>query len=460
MAEAVRGTDEWRALDQAHHLHPFSDAKELAQDGVRIVTRAEGCYFWDSEGNRILDGMAGLWCVNVGYGRRELADAAHQQMMTLPYYNTFFKTATPGSVELAARLTGLAPEGLNHVFYASSGSEATDSIVRIVRHYWNLAGKSKKKNIISREYGYHGSTMAAVSLCGMDFMHAQADLPLPGFHHVQAPYAYRDGGGLDEAAFAKAAAQHLEDKILELGPETVAAFVGEPIQGAGGVIIPPKGYWQEIQRICRKYDVLLVADEVICGFGRTGYWFGSDAFDIEPDLMAVAKGITSGYVPLSAVLVGDRVASLIIEAGGQFAHGFTYSGHPVACAVALANIDLIEGEGLIEKVRKETGPYLAEALPRLLDHPLVGEVRSLGLIGAIEIVRDKEQRLRFDQEGRVGTRCRDLALEHGFVMRAVRDTMVMAPPLIVEPSQIDDLIDGMRRCLDVLLEEYSSEMTA
>ena len=441
-------TAEWRAIDTRHHLHPFTDYQLLAQEGSRIITRADGPYVWDSEGRRILDGMAGLWCVNVGYGRKALAEAAYRQMLELPYYNTFFKTATPPSVELSEILVGLTPEGLNRVFYGSSGSDANDSIVRMVRHFWNLQGKPGKKTIISREYAYHGSTMASASLGGMAAMHAQADLPLPGFVHIMPPYWYGLGGDLSPAEFGRKAAAALEQRILDLGPDNVAAFIGEPIQGAGGVLIPPETYWPEIQRICRQYDILLIADEVICGFGRTGHWFGSDHFEIKPDFMTLAKGITSGYLPLSAVMVGDRVAETLIEKGGEFTHGYTYSGHPVACAVAIENIRILKEEGLIERVQTETGPYLAERLQGLADHPLVGEVRSVGFVGAIELVKDKEKRAFFDPIGEVGTICRDHCFEIGIVMRAVRDTMVFSPPLIWERAQIDEFFDLAREALD------------
>ena len=443
-------TARWRRSDLAHHLHPFTDTKALAEaGGSRIITGAEGVRLIDSEGQRLLDGMAGLWCVNVGYGRKELAQAAYDQMLELPYYNTFFKTATPPSVELAERLSTLTPAGLAHAFFGSSGSEANDTMVRMVRHFWNLEGRPTKKTFISREYAYHGSTMAAASLGGMSAMHAQADLPLPGFVHVMPPYWYDYGGDLSPEAFAKKAAQAVEDKILELGPDNVAAFIGEPIQGAGGVIIPPEGYWPEVQRICRKYDVLLVIDEVICGFGRTGYWFASEYFGLEPDLMTLAKGITSGYQPLSALMVGDRVATTLIDKGGEFFHGFTYSGHPVCCAVALANIDILEREHLIERTREETGPHLKQCLATLADHPLVGEVRSLGLLAGIELVKDKATRARFDDVGKVGLICRDHCFENGAVLRAVRDTMVMSPPLTVTRADIEEMVDVLRRALDL-----------
>jgi putrescine---pyruvate transaminase len=455
LATTVRNsTAEWQALDRAHHLHPFTDTALLNREGVRVITKAEGVYLWDSEGRRLIDGMAGLWCVNLGYGRKELAEAAYRQMLELPYYNTFFKTATPPSVELSKVLVDLAPEGLNHVFYASSGSEANDTIVRMVRHFWNLMGKTDKKTIISRIYGYHGSTMASASLGGMTAMHAQADLPLPGFVHIIPPYWYGLSEDMTPDEFGLFAARKLEEKILELGADKVGAFIAEPIQGAGGVLIPPKTYFPEIQRICRKYDVLLIADEVICGFGRTGRWFASEHFDIRPDFMTLAKGITSGYLPLSAVMVGDRVAAALSQ-GGEFAHGFTYSGHPVPCAVALENIRILKEEGIIERVAVETGPYLQKRLKELESHPLVGEVRGLGFIAAIELVKDKKRREFFDPIGEVGLICRDHCFANGVVLRATRDTMLVSPPLVMSRGQIDELVEGARRCLDLTARDVT-----
>jgi len=448
-------TAQWRASDIRHHLHPFTDTGALAEaGGSRIITKAQGAWLEDSEGNRILDGMAGLWCVNVGYGRKELAEAAYRQMLELPYYNTFFNTATPPPIELSEKLAELAPGDLNHAFFASSGSEANDTVVRLVRHYWNLMGRPGKKTFISREHAYHGSTMASASLGGMDAMHGQADLPLPGFAHVMPPYWYDYGDDLSAADFGLAAAKAVEDKILELGAENVAAFIGEPIQGAGGVIVPPETYWPEIQRICRQHEVLLIADEVICGFGRTGHWFGSELFGIEADIMPIAKGLTSGYLPLSAVMVSDRLAKDLIEKGGEFYHGFTYSGHPVACAVALENIRIIEQEGLVERVRDDTGPYLQTTLrDALADHPLVGEVRGVGLIGAIELVEDRASRKHFEPLGRVGGICRDHCFANELIMRAVRDAMVFSPPLTLSHEEIDELVKRVKLCIDLTAKD-------
>jgi len=446
-------TAEWQALDRLHHLHPFTDHAALAKEGTRIITHADGTYVWDSEGRRMLDAFAGLWCVNIGYGRKSLAEAAYKQMLELPYYNTFFRTATPPAVELSKALVEIAPAGLNPVFYGLSGSDANDTIVQMVRYYWNLKGRPTKKIMISRQYAYHGSTLAGASLGGMDYMHKPADLPLPGFVHVMPPYHFRLGDGMAPDEFGLKAAAALDAKIRELGADNVACFIGEPIMGAGGVIIPPRTYWPEIQSICAKHDVLLAADEVISGFGRTGNWFASDYFKIEADFMTLAKGLTSGYLPLSAVMVADRVADVLAGPEVEFSHGYTYSGHPVCCAVALENIRILKDEKLVERVSDDTGPYLAARLAELADHPLVGEVRSLGLIGAIELVKNKQPRQLFDPPGKVGVICREHCLYLGLIMRATRDTMLLSPPLIWTRANIDEFVELTRRALDLTLAD-------
>ena len=444
-----RTTAEWQAIDRQHYLHPFSDPKALHESGTRIITRAEGVWLWDSDGNRILDGMAGLWCVNVGYGRRELVEAATAQLTELPYYNNFFKTATPPVLALSALLAEVTPPQFNHVYFSNSGSEANDTVVRLVRRYWDVMGEPRRKTIISRWQGYHGSTMAGASLGGMPAMHAQGDLPIPGIVHIDPPYWYGLGGTLSPEEFGLNAARWLERKILELGPERVAAFIGEPIQGAGGVIIPPSTYWPEVQRICDKYGVLLVSDEVICGFGRTGRWFGCETFGFKPDLMTIAKGLSSGYLPIGGVMVGDKIAKVMIESGGEFNHGYTYSGHPTCCAVAERNIRILRDEKIIETVAIDTGPYLQNRLRELAEHPLVGEARGIGLIGALELVQHKATRARFTPLGDVGTVCRDFCFQQGLIMRAVGDTMIIAPPLIITREEIDELALRARRCLDL-----------
>jgi putrescine aminotransferase len=443
-------TAEWQALDRQHYLHPFTDTRALHEFGARIITRADGVWLWDSEGEKILDGMAGLWCVNIGYGRRELVDAAAAQMRDLPYYNSFFKTANPPALALASLLAEITPPQFQHVFFTNSGSEANDTIVRMVRRYWDVLGQPQRKTIISRWSGYHGSTMAGASLGGMPAMHAQGDLPIPGIVHIDPPYWYGQGS-TDRStdtpeAFGLRAAGWLEQKILEIGAENVAAFIGEPIQGAGGVIVPPSTYWPEVQRICRRHGVLLISDEVICGFGRTGRWFGCETFGFEPDLMTLAKGISSGYLPLGGVMVGKRVAEVLFGSG-EFNHGYTYSGHPTCCAVAEVNVRLLRE--IIPRVATETGPYFHSRLAALLDHPLVGEVRGIGLIAGIELVKHKATHERFAPLGDVGTVCRDFCFKEGLIMRAVGDTLITAPPLIISPLEIDELVRRARRCLDL-----------
>lgn len=442
-------TEQWQKMDAGHHLHPFTDSKSLRAQGVRVITRGEGVYLWDSEGNKLLDGMAGLWCVNVGYGRSELVEAARLQMQELPYYNTFFQSTTMPATELSAALSDITPDGFNNAFFANSGSEANDTVVRMVRRYWDIKGCKDKKTIISRDNAYHGSTMAGASLGGMKYMHEQGELPIPGIVHIEQPYWYHLGGDLSPDEFGLKAARALETKINELGAGTVAAFIGEPLQGAGGVIIPPDTYWPEIQRICNEYDILLIADEVICGFGRTGNWFGSETFGIKPDLMPMAKGMSSGYLPISAVMVHDRVARVFIDEGGEFQHGFTYSGHPVAAAVALANIEILKRDKIVETVGAETGPYLQKRLRELEDHPLVGEVRGVGLVAAIELVKDKQTRTLFDNIGDAGTVCRNHSFENGLIMRATGDSMILSPPLILTKEQIDGLVEIAWKCLDL-----------
>jgi putrescine aminotransferase len=449
---ARNSTREWQALDRAH-VHPFTDHAQLHKIGPRVIARAEGTHLIDSEGVRLLDAFAGLWCVNVGYGRKSIAEVAYKQLLELPYYNTFFKTTHPPVAELSRVLIDMTPKQFNHVFYGQSGSDANDTIVRMVRSYWNLKKQPKKKTIIARTNGYHGSTMVAASLGGMSYMHELADLPLPGFVHIRQPYWYGEGGDMTPQAFGKLCAQALEEKIQELGPENVAAFIGEPIQGAGGVIIPPSTYWPEVQRICREYGILLIADEVICGFGRTGRWFGSETFGIEPDFMTIAKGITSGYQPLGGAMVSDRVADVLTEKGGEFAHGFTWSGHPVCCAVAIENLSILRREKIVERVHDEIAPYFQKRIRELADHRLVGEVRGLGMLGAIELVAHKGSRTFFRDRGRVGLVCRDHCFSNGLIMRAVRDTMIMAPPLVMTKANVDELVEKARRCLDLTAKD-------
>jgi len=445
-----------QAADSAHYLHPATDHKALAEIGARIIVRGDGIYVWDSEGNRILDAMSGLWCVNVGYGRRELADAAYRQLITLPFYNSFFNTSNLPAISLAGTLARIAPPGFNHVFFTGSGSEGNDTIVRMVRRYWDLQGQPRRKVIISRRNAYHGSTMAGASLGGMDAMHAQGGLPIPDITHIEQPYHFENGAGLTPDEYGVLAAHRLEEKIQELGADRVAAFIGEPVQGAGGVIIPPASYWPQIQRICDRHGILLVSDEVICGFGRLGHWFGCERMGTRPDLITFAKGVTSGYVPLGGVLVGERVAKALIDSGEEFAHGFTYSGHPVACAVAVENIAIIEREKLVERVREDVGPYLKQRFEALADHPLVGQAEACGMMAALVLVKNKRPLERFAEDLKIGLLCRGHMFGSGVVMRAVGERMIIAPPLVITRTQIDEMIALIRRSLDLTLKDVKA----
>jgi len=451
-----KSTSDWQSMDARHYLHPFTDFHDLSQKGSRIITRAEGVYIYDSEGQKILDGMSGLWCVNLGYGRSDLAEVASRQMQELTYYNSFFQCAHPPAIELSQVLSDLSPGDFQHVFFTGSGSEANDTQVRLIRRYWDLLGKPDKMTIIARNNAYHGSTICGASLGGMSAMHEQLRMPVPGIVHIGQPYHFGLGGGLSPAEFGLRQARLLEEKILELGADRVAAFFAEPVQGAGGVIIPPDTYWPEIQRICDEYGILLVADEVITAFGRLGQWFGSTHFDIRPDLISFAKGVTSGYLPLGGALVGNRVADVVTSQGGEFTHGFTYSGHPVTCAVALEVIQIMQREGIVSRVRDHIGPYFRQRWAALADHPIIGESRSAGMVGALEIVRDKTGLERYHKDLGAGTRCRDICVSNGLVMRAVGDTMIVSPPLICEPAHIDELVEKAWRCLDLTAKSLST----
>jgi putrescine aminotransferase len=443
-----RSLSEWQELDRNHYLHPFTDHKDLGQKKSRIITRADGVYIYDADDNEILDGMSGLWCVNAGYGRQELVDAATRQLQQLPYYNSFFQCAHPPSIELSRLLREVTPPSFNRVFYTGSGSESIDTMIRMVRSYWDLLEQPGRQIIISRQNAYHGSTVAGASLGGMKPMHNQGGT-LGGIEHIAQPYWFGSDRTLSPEDFGLQTAQALEQKILALGVEKIAAFVAEPVQGAGGVIIPPASYWPEIQRICDEYGILLVTDEVICGFGRLGEWFGADYFGVRPDLMTFAKGVTSGYLPLGGVMVGDRLGDVLIDKGGEFFHGYTYSGHPASCAVAIENIRILQREKLVERVRDDIGPYLQEKWHTLAAHPIVGETRMVGLMGALELVRDKSSLTRYDESVHVGTICRDILVNNGLVMRAVGDTIVVAPPLVLTHEQADELIDKAWKCLDL-----------
>jgi putrescine aminotransferase len=449
-------TAELQAIDAAHHLHPFTHSNQLAEKGVRVITAAKGVWLKDSEGEEILDAMAGLWCVNIGYGRDELADAAARQMRELPFYNTFFQTTHVPVLMLAQKLAELAPGDLNHVFFANGGSDANDTNIRLVRTYWAEKGQPNRDVIISRWNAYHGSTIGGASLGGMKGMHGQGSLPIPGVAFIDQPHWWAEGGDKNPEEFGLERAQQLEAKIKEIGPDKVAAFIAEPIQGAGGVIVPPETYWPEIQRICKVYDILLIADEVICGFGRTGNWFGSQTVGIEPDVMTVAKGLSSGYVPIGASIISDKIADVL--RGTEFSHGYTYSGHPVACAVALENLRILEEENIVDQVKDVTAPYLRKKWESLADHPLVADVNIIGMMGSIALTPDKATRAKFAaDEGTVGFICRERCFANNLVMRSVGDRMIISPPLTITCDEIDILIERARKSLDECLEKIIAD---
>lgn len=448
-------TNHIREMDSTNHLHPFTTHHDLREKGPRVITHAEGVYIYDSEGNRILDGMAGLWCVQIGYGNEELARVAYDTLKKLSYYNLFFQTTTPYAAELATLVASKTPPGLDQILFSSSGSEANDGALKLIWYYWNLMGKPNKKAIISRQRAYHGSTVAGASLSGLPFMQGIFDLPLPRFHHIGPTPCYYQYGheGESEREFGLRCARALEEKILELGPENVAAFVGEPVMGAGGLMTPPEGYWPEIERLCRKYDILLWSDEVICGFGRTGSWFGCQTYGFTPDIMTMAKGMSSGYQPMSAVALGSRMSAPIIHSNSEMAHGYTYSGHPVGCAVSIRNIELLEEMGLVGARGASACRRFQSHLKALEAHPLVGETRGVGLLGAIELVKNKSTKERYSATGATGVLCRSHCFNSGVVMRAVGETMFLCPPLVITDSEIDELFTLVKRALDLTLRD-------
>ena len=449
-------TAELQALDAAHHMHPFTTGDELNAKGARVITRAKGVYLTDSDGNEILDAMAGLWCVNLGYGRPEMGQVAARQMNELPFYNTFFQTTHVPAIALSAELAKLAPDHLNHVFFAGSGSEANDTNLRMVRVYWAEKGQPQKSHVISRKNAYHGSSMGSGSLGGMTYMHEQGGMPIPGIHHIGQPDWWAEGGDHTPEEFGLARAKELEDKILELGAENVAAFIAEPVQGAGGVIVPPSTYWPEIQRICTKYDILLIADEVICGFGRTGNWFGSQTLGITPDIMTIAKGLSSGYAPIGGSIVSDKVAEVINAC--EFNHGYTYSGHPVSAAVALENLRILQEEDILTHVREVAAPALHAILEDLRDHPLVGGVNKCGMMASLPLTPHKESRAKFASEGgAVGYICREHCFKNNLVMRHVGDRMIISPPLVITPEELEVFGKRAKLALDATYKDLKEK---
>lgn len=446
-------TEQLRQLDKAHYLHPFTNLRQHSQEGGRIISHAEHVYIYDSEGNKMLDGMSGLWCCNLGYSQTSIKDAIYAQLQDLPYYNNFFQCANEPAVELASALVEITPAHFNHVFFTNSGSEANDTNLRLVQRYYSLLGLPEKKLIISRKNAYHGSTIAASSLGGMNAMHQQTQ-GLDYIHHINQPHWFEEGGDEEPQDYGIRIARELEQKIDELGEDRVAAFIAEPVQGAGGVIIPPDSYWPEIKRICEQRDILLIMDEVICGFGRTGGWFGCQTYDLEPDLMTFAKAVTNGYLPLGGVMVGDKVADVLLSHEGEFAHGLTYSGHPAACAAGIATLNVLRKKKIVEATAITLAPYFQERLQTLRDHRIVGEVRGLGMLGAVELVRDKHSRGRLAPDAEGAVYCREKANAAGLMVRQTGDAMITAPPLICNRKEIDNLVTMLGQALDQTADRY------
>jgi L-2,4-diaminobutyrate transaminase len=442
------------ALDRRFVFHPFTKLDEHLRSDAPMIVSGQGSTLHDSRGRSYLDAMGGLWCVNVGYGRREIAEALRDEALRLGYYHAFSSMATDLPAEVAERVIDLYPVPMSKVFFGNSGSDANDTQVKLVWYYNNVLGRPEKKKIISRQRGYHGVTVMSAGLTGLASLHAGFDLPLPMIRHTTAPHRLWEAlPGETEDEFAARLADELEQLILAEGPDTVAAFVGEPLQGAGGVIVPPATYWARIQEVLRRHDVLLICDEVICGFGRLGRWFGAEVFEIEPDLVTIAKGITSGYVPLSGCLVSEKVWGVLLEASaerGPFAHGYTYTAHPLAAAAALANLDVLENDGLVEQAAAR-GAYLHDRLHEAFDdHPIVGEVRGLGLIAGVEFVAEKDPPLRFDPSLTVGARVNKRCLELGLISRALpmSDTIAFSPPFVVSEPELDQMVAIAKRAAD------------
>ena len=440
-------------VDRDSVLHPFTDLASYKKNGGRTIVSAQHVYLTDIDGHEMLDGMSGLWCTNLGYSQARIVDAVKDQLEKLPYYNSFFNCTTDSTIALTEALCRVLPEGFSRVFYTNSGSEANDTNIRLVHRYYDLIDRPSKKIFISRENAYHGSTIAAASLGGMKGMHKQFT-GLSYVHHVRQPYSFEEAGAQSEVEFAQACARALADKIDELGADNVAAFIAEPVQGAGGVIIPPETYWPEVERVCRERDVLIISDEVICGFGRTGQWFGCQTFGFKPDLITFAKAVTNGYQPLGGVALGDRIADVLTTSGGEFAHGYTYSGHPVVCAAGRATLEIYTELDLIKQIQTDSQLYWEACWSELLDHPIVGEARTKGMLGALELVRQKPHRDRLDEDSKAAVFCRNAAIEAGVMVRQVGDTIISAPPLIVNHEEIDLLTERLRVALDKTARQY------
>ena len=439
------------ARDIAYHLHPYTDALKHESVGPLILTGGKGIHVFDENGKSYIEGLAGLWCTSLGFGEERLIEAAVRQMRKLPYYHTFAHKTSDVTIELAERLIKIAPVPMSHVFFANSGSEANDTVVKMVWYYNNALGRPNKKKIIARTKAYHGVTVAAASLTGLPNNHRDFDLPIANILHTDCPHYYRFGQpGESEEDFATRMAESLESLIQREGPETIAAFIAEPVQGAGGVIVPPKTYFEKIQAVLKKHDILFVADEVICGFGRTGNMFGTETFKLQPDVITVAKQLSSAYLPISAVIINEKVYKVIRDNSGKigtFGHGYTYTGHPVAAAVALETLNIYEERNIIAQVR-EVAPVFQKELRRFADHPLVGECRGVGLVGAIELVKDKSTKESFDPKQMLGAFCVGRAQEHGLIVRPLGDTIAFCPPLIITKEQITDMFARFEKALE------------
>lgn len=444
------------ARDIAYHFHGYTNAQAHVEVGPLIIDKGDGIYVTDTQGNRYIEGMSGLWSVALGFNEQRLVDVAQQQMQKLPFYHNFTHRSHGPAIDLAEKLIDIAPVSMSKVFYTNSGSEANDTIVKMVWYRSNALGKPEKKKIISRLRGYHGVTVASASMTGLPYNHTSFDLPIDGILHTTCPHYWREGrDGETEEAFASRCAQDLEDMIQNEGPETIAAFIAEPVMGAGGVVVPPATYWEKIQVVLSKYDILLIADEVICGFGRTGNMFGSTTFGITPDILTMSKQITSSYFPFSAFMINDRVYEPIAEESGRIGvlgHGFTGGGHPVGAAVALENIKIIEERELIVNAA-ERGAELQAGLAVLTDHPLVGEVRGVGLIAALELVAPEGQESDF-APGKLGARMNAIMQQNGLISRNMADAMAFCPPLIISSGEMAAIIKIAQQSL----EELGSEM--
>ncbi|MGJ7502389.1 aspartate aminotransferase family protein [Variovorax sp. ZT5P49] len=438
------------ANDIAAHLHPFTNLAAHPQVDPLVIERGDGIYVQDDQGRRYLEAMSGLWCVSLGFSNARLAKAGSEALHTLPCYHTFNHRSNAAAIALAEKLIAMAPVPMSKVFFANSGSEANDTAVKLVWYYHNAIGKPAKKKIIARRNAYHGVTVAAASLSGLVPNHRDFDLPIDRILHVDCPHHYRYAEpGETEEAFATRLADALEQRILAEGPDTVGAFIAEPVMGAGGVLVPPATYFEKVQAVLRKYEVLLIADEVICGFCRTGEMFGSTTFGLRPDILTAAKALSSGYVPISAVMVSEQVhAAVAANSGkiGTFGHGFTYSGHPVTAAVALETLRIYEEEKVLAHVQS-LAPKFQAGLRRYAGHPHVGEVRGVGLIGAIELAADPATRTPFDPALKAGARLAELALQEGLIVRAMGDAVAFCPPLIITPAQIDEMFERFDRAM-------------